>query len=154
MSEKAKDLKKKLFAENKNGTFAASEELLKAADEYAKGYIDFLGKAKTERLAVKEAVALAKAKGFDEFVPGKKYSAGDKVYVDNHGKAAIFAVIGKQPVECGMNITAAHVDSPRLDLKPNPLYESNDLGYLKTHYYGGIKNTSGPRFRLPFTALS
>ena len=95
--------------------------------------------AKTEREAVKTAIAMAKAKGFTEFVYGKQYNAGDKVYINNRGKTVAFAVIGKEPVENGVKITAAHIDSPRLDLKPNPLYEDLELALFKTHYYGGIK---------------
>ena len=102
-------------------------------------YRDFLSKGKTERLCVKEAVELAKKAGFTEFSADKKYSAGDKVYVNNHEKSLVFAVIGTEPVENGTRITAAHIDSPRLDLKPNPLYEDSELALFKTHYYGGIK---------------
>ncbi len=68
-----------------------------------------------------------------------KYKCGDKVYLNNRGKAVILCVMGKEPVENGIRLSAAHIDSPRLDLKPNPLYEDNELAYFKTHYYGGIK---------------
>ena len=141
MSEKSKSeqLKEGLFYKRKNGRLVSSEETLKSADEYCEGYKSFLNAAKTEREAVNTAVALAKEKGFTEFVYGKKYNAGDKVFFNNRGKTVAFAVIGKEPVEQGVNITAAHIDSPRLDLKPNPLYEDLDLALFKTHYYGGIK---------------
>lgn len=141
MSEKSKSeqLKEGLFYKRKNGRLISSEETLKNADEYCEGYKSFLNAAKTEREAVNTAVALAKEKGFTEFVYGKKYNAGDKVFFNNRGKTVAFAVIGKEPVEQGVNITAAHIDSPRLDLKPNPLYEDLDLALFKTHYYGGIK---------------
>lgn len=141
MSEKSKSeqLKEGLFYKRKNGRLVSSEETLKNADEYCEGYKSFLNAAKTEREAVNTAVALAKEKGFTEFVYGKKYNAGDKVFFNNRGKTVAFAVIGKEPVEQGVNITAAHIDSPRLDLKPNPLYEELDLALFKTHYYGGIK---------------
>lgn len=141
MSEKSKSeqLKEGLFYKRKNGRLISSEETLKNADEYCEGYKSFLNAAKTEREAVKAAVELAKEKGFTEFVYGKKYNAGDKVFFNNRGKTVAFAVIGKEPVEQGVNITAAHIDSPRLDLKPNPLYEDLDLALFKTHYYGGIK---------------
>ena len=141
MSEKSKSeqLKEGLFYKRKNGRLVSSEETLKNADEYCEGYKSFLNAAKTEREAVNTAVALAKEKGFTEFVYGKKYNAGDKVFFNNRGKTVAFAVIGKEPVEQGVNITAAHIDSPRLDLKPNPLYEDLDLALFKTHYYGGIK---------------
>ena len=139
MSESAKQLKQKLFSKNENGTFKATAEEIAACLEYNKGYMEYLGKAKTERLAVTESIRLAEENGFEEFVPGKKYEAGAKIYYNNHKKSAIFAVIGSAPIEEGMNITAAHIDSPRLDLKPNPLYETNEMALLKTHYYGGIK---------------
>ena len=82
---------------------------------------------------------MAIEKGFKPFEIGKKYNAGDKVYFNNRGKTVAFAVIGELPAEKGVNITAAHIDSPRLDLKPNPLYEELELALFKTHYYGGIK---------------
>ena len=142
MSEKksvSEELKKKLFYSPKNGRLEADGEVLNTADDYCEGYKAFLNSAKTEREAVKTAVAAAKAKGFEEYVRGKAYKSGDKVYINNRGKTVAFAVIGKQPVENGLNITAAHIDSPRLDLKPNPLYEDIELALFKTHYYGGIK---------------
>ena len=141
MSEKTQVelLKEQLFKKNENGRQKASEEVLNKADEYCEGYKAFLDSAKTEREAVKTAVAMAEKAGFTEFELGKKYNAGDKVYINNRGKAVAFAVIGKEAVENGVNITAAHIDSPRLDLKPNPLYEELELALFKTHYYGGIK---------------
>lgn len=141
MSEKTEVeiLREKLFRNTKNGRLSATEETLKKADEYAEGYKAFLDAAKTEREAVTTAINMAQLKGFSEFEFGKKYNAGDKVYINNRGKAVIFAVIGKEAVENGVNITAAHIDSPRLDLKPNPLYEELELALFKTHYYGGIK---------------
>lgn len=141
MSEKSKseELKESLFYKRKNGRLVSGEETLKKADEYCEGYKIFLDNAKTEREAVKTAVAMAEEKGFTEFVYGRKYNAGDKVYINNRGKTLALAVIGKEPVEQGVNITAAHIDSPRLDLKPNPLYEDLELALFKTHYYGGIK---------------
>ena len=141
MSEKTEVelLKEKLFKNRKNGRLEASEEALAKADEYCEGYKAFLDSAKTEREAVTISVSLAEKAGFKEFKIGEKYNAGDKVYINNRGKAAAFAVIGKEPVENGVNITAAHIDSPRLDLKPNPLYEELELALFKTHYYGGIK---------------
>ena len=141
MSEKTQVelLKEQLFKKNENGRQKASEEVLNKADEYCEGYKAFLDSAKTEREAVKTAVDMAEKAGFTEFELGKKYNAGDKVYINNRGKAVAFAVIGKEAVENGVNITAAHIDSPRLDLKPNPLYEELELALFKTHYYGGIK---------------
>ncbi|MBO5021252.1 MAG: aminopeptidase, partial [Clostridia bacterium] len=134
MSEKTEVelLKEKLFKSNKNGRLEASEETLNKADEYCEGYKAFLDAAKTEREAVSVSVSMAEKAGFKEFKLGEKYNAGDKVYINNRGKAAAFAVIGKEPVENGVNITAAHIDSPRLDLKPNPLYEELELALFKT----------------------
>ena len=141
MSEKtaAEQLKEQLFLKRKNGRLTSDEAVLNKAQEYCEGYKDFLNRAKTEREAVKAAVKAAEEKGFKKFEYGKTYDAGDKVYINNRGKTLALAVIGKQPVENGVNITAAHIDSPRLDLKPNPLYEDVDLALFKTHYYGGIK---------------
>jgi len=135
----AEQLKDRLYYKRKNGRLVSSDETLNKADEYCEGYKSFLNKAKTEREAVKAATEMAKANGFSEFCHGKVYKAGDKVYINNRGKTLALAVIGEQPVEQGVNITAAHIDSPRLDLKPNPLYEDTDLALFKTHYYGGIK---------------
>ncbi len=108
-------------------------------DGYIDGYIGFLNDAKTEREFVVKSIELLEKNGFKEYVVGKTYAAGDKVYYNNKKKSLIAAVIGSEPLENGVNITAAHIDSPRLDLKPNPLYEDGELGYFKTHYYGGIK---------------
>lgn len=132
-------LREQLSYKRKNGRLYSDESIANAADSYCDGYKAFLDKAKTEREAAKAAMEMAKAAGFTEFEYGKKYSAGDRVFFNNRGKTVAFAVIGKQPVENGVNITAAHIDSPRLDLKPNPLYEDVDLALFKTHYYGGIK---------------
>ena len=139
MSDEIKKLKEKLFYEKRNGLLKVDENTLDKIQEYCEGYKVYLDKAKTEREAVAAAVALAEEKGFEPFVIGKEYNAGDKVYFNNRGKTVAFAVIGKQSSEKGINITAAHVDSPRLDLKPNPLYEELELALFKTHYYGGIK---------------
>lgn len=140
MSENmVEQLKKELFLERKNSRTVQSEETLKACDEYCEGYKNYLDKAKTEREAVKVSIEIAKKAGFKEFEYGKNYLPGDKVYINNRGKTVAFAVIGTEPVEKGVNICAAHIDSPRLDLKPNPLYEEIELALFKTHYYGGIK---------------
>ncbi len=139
-----KELKEKLFLKHDNGLLSATEEENKRIFEYCEGYKSFLNSAKTEREAVKAAVALAEKKGFKPFSRDNKYSAGDKVYFNNRGKTVAFAVIGKQDCESGFNITAAHIDSPRLDLKPNPVYEEIELALFKTHYYGGIKKYQWP----------
>ena len=132
-------LKEKLCLKQKNCRLNADDSTLAKADSFCENYKAYLNIARTERLAIREAISLAIAKGFVEFEPGKTYNPGDKVYVNNRKKAAIFAIIGKEPVENGVNISAAHIDSPRLDLKPNPLYEDSDIALLKTHYYGGLR---------------
>lgn len=132
-------LSEKLTYSAPNAGEKLSEAELKIADDFCEGYKDFLNAAKTERESVNYFVAMAEKEGFTAFDPDKKYFAGDKVYYNNRGKALILAVIGKKSVADGVRIVAAHVDSPRLDLKPNPLYEDNDMALFKTHYYGGIK---------------
>ncbi len=102
-------------------------------------YKSFLDNGKTERECVKEAVALAEEKGYRDLSTVSSLKAGDKVYVTNYGKAVAFYHIGKGDIAEGMNILGAHIDSPRLDIKMNPLYESDGIVYLDTHYYGGIK---------------
>ena len=139
MSDAVKELREKLFYEKKNGLLKADEATLDSMQKYCEGYKSYLDAAKTEREAVATAIAMAEAKGFVPFVIGNKYNAGDRVYFNNRGKTVAFAVIGKESADKGINITAAHVDSPRLDLKPNPLYEELELALFKTHYYGGIK---------------
>lgn len=132
-------LKEKLFNKRINGGKELSEEVINDVDNFCENYKDFLNKSKTEREAVNTAIKLAKEKGFQEFDVNKKYNPGDKVYVNNRGKSVIFTVIGKKGTKEGVKIAAAHIDSPRLDLKPNPLYELSDIAMFKTHYYGGIK---------------
>lgn len=132
-------LKEKLFYTRKNAAAACSAEEIAAADAFCEGYKAFLNAAKTEREAVTYTVKKAEACGFVPFVRDKKYAAGEKVYYNNRGKSVIFAVIGKKPLSAGVRLSAAHIDSPRLDLKQNPLYEDGQLALFKTHYYGGIK---------------
>lgn len=139
-----KELKEKLFLNRKNGLLKADEQVIAAAQNYCEGYKAFLDDAKTEREAAKAAIALAESKGFTAFDRSKSYKCGDKVYFNNRGKTVAFAVIGKESPESGVNITAAHIDSPRLDLKPNPLYEEIELALFKTHYYGGIRKYQWP----------
>ena len=108
-------------------------------EDYSRRYTEFLSTCKMEREATDWAVAEAEKHGFKAFVPGMALSSGDKVYYNNRGKSICLAVLGQETLDKGALICAAHVDSPRMDLKPNPLYEDSELGYLKTHYYGGIK---------------
>ena len=141
MEEKtvAQSLKEELFLDNKNGYFKISEKDEENIENFAKGYVEFLNSSKTERLCVKNAIKMAKDNGFVEFDENRKYNVGDKVFVNQRDKAVILSVIGARPVADGVRIVAAHIDSPRIDLKANPLYEADELGYFKTHYYGGIK---------------
>lgn len=135
----AEQLREELTYKPQNGFAAMSEEEIKRADEFCEDYKSFLNAAKTEREAVVEAVKLAEIAGFVPFEKGKVYASGQKVYRVNRGKAIILAVIGSRPVSEGVRLAIAHIDSPRLDLKPNPLYEADELALFKTHYYGGIK---------------
>lgn len=135
----AEQLREELTYKPKHGAAAMSEEEIKRADEFCENYKEFLNTAKTEREAVIEAVKLAEIAGFVPFEKGKVYTAGQKVYKVNRGKAVILAVIGSKPLSDGVRLAIAHIDSPRLDLKPNPLYEADELALFKTHYYGGIK---------------
>ena len=102
-------------------------------------YLNFLNKGKTERECVKEAILLAEGKGYKDIATVSKLKSGDKVFVSNYGKAIAFYQIGEEDISLGMNILGAHIDSPRLDIKMNPLYEDNGIVYLDTHYYVGIK---------------
>ena len=135
----AKELKEKLFMQKKNAYLRMTDADIKKCEKFCEGYKEFLDSAKTEREAVGFIERAAKAKGFTEFDKNKTYKPGDKVYRVNREKAVVLAVIGKAPITDGVNLIAAHIDSPRLDMKQNPLYEKDELGYFKTHYYGGIK---------------
>lgn len=141
MSDKTEGqlLKEKLFYNTKNIYDVFTGENLAEMKIYADGYIRFLDSSKTEREAVKCGIAMAEAEGYIPFEFGMKLEKGGKYYYNNRGKALYVFAVGTKPLTEGIHIMAAHVDSPRLDLKQNPLYESNNIGYLKTHYYGGIK---------------
>ena len=139
MSEKSAGemLKEKLFNKKENGwnTVKNKEDIFR----YAKGYIEFMNAAKTEREIVKQSKKMAEDRGFKDIKEFETLKPGDKVYHINRDKSMYLAIIGKEEIEKGVNIVGAHADSPRLDLKPNPLYEDGEFAYLKTHYYGGIK---------------
>ena len=137
-------LREQLFYTKKHAAEILSEAELNEAFEFCKGYRRFLDYAKTERRAVSFTERLLKENGFVEFEAGKKYKTGDKVYKNNRGKAMIIAVIGEKPLSEGVKISAAHIDSPRLDLKQVPVYEDNEIAYFKTHYYGGIRKYQWP----------
>lgn len=141
MSEKtqAENLKKELFYDAPHVANVLSDDELATADNFCEGYIDFMNECKTEREVTKYMKDLAIKKGFKEFDKKTKYNPGDKVFYVNRDKCIILCVIGKNPICDGVHIAAAHIDSPRIDLKPNPLYEDNEIALFKTHYYGGIK---------------
>ncbi len=142
MSEKTigQEMLDKLSYKKKNVFEEASPEKIKAIYEYSNGYMRFLDNAKTEREATAEAIALAKANGYSEYKIGDKIAVGDKKYLNQHGKSLILFSVGENDIEAeGVRILAAHIDSPRLDLKQVPMYEDGGMGFLKTHYYGGVK---------------
>lgn len=127
-----------LMKKKKNGYLIYPDDQ-KAAYDYCEAYKKFLNKSKIERFCVEEAVKIAMEAGFVKFEYGKNYNPGDKIYFVQHDRAVIFAVVGSASVTEGFNITAAHVDCPRLDLKQVPMYEDGGLTLLKTHYYGGVR---------------
>ncbi len=131
-------LEEQLCFQFKNIGMERPEEVEKA-QAFAEGYKTFLDHSKIERECVRYTEKLAKEAGYQVFARGKKYSAGDKVYYINRGKNIILTTFGRKPLTEGVHFNIAHIDSPRLDLKPNPLYEQDELSYLKTHYYGGIR---------------
>ena len=130
-----------MIHENAWTTYSADD--LKELEALSADYIDFLNNGKTERECAQLIVEMAKKKGYrdlaDVIANGEKLGSGDKIYIVNMGKMVMMLNIGKDIINDGMNILGAHIDSPRLDLKQKPLYESEELVYLDTHYYGGIK---------------
>lgn len=141
MSEKNEknEKKEKLFYKQKNVFDLMSDDDKTAAYAYGEDYKHFLDNCKTERLGVKYTISLAEKAGFKPYVFGSEIKAGDRLYFTNRAKAIILSVIGTKPLDEGLRISAAHIDSPRLDLKQLPLYEDAEMAMLKTHYYGGIK---------------
>ena len=141
MSEKTQgeELKEILFNTKKNGWENTSDEEKEKIFNYCQGYMDFLNRSKTEREIVKNAEQMARERGYRDISEFESLNPGDKVYYVNRGKNLFLAVIGTESIENGVNIIGSHADSPRLDLKPNPIYEDKEFAYFKTHYYGGIK---------------
>ena len=131
-------LQEKLCYQMKNIGMERPEEMEKA-QSFCEGYKTFLDNAKIEREAVRYTKKLAEDAGYTPFSRGKRYKTGEKVYYDNRGKNIILTTFGKKPLLEGLHFNIAHIDSPRLDLKPNPLYEKEEISFFKTHYYGGIK---------------
>ena len=139
MEKKYEEQRKSLLYTPKNGYAAMTDSDKAEMNDYARRYMDFLDTAKTERESVREVIRQAEAAGFQPFTPGMTLTPGTKVYRDVYGKAINLAVIGQKSLAEGTRITAAHIDNPRIDLKPNPLYEEDEMAFFKTHYYGGIK---------------
>ena len=133
------NLEEKLVNKTQNGWINVDTRKKEAIFSFSKNYMDFLNKAKTEREFVVEAKKMADENGYKDISTFEKLNVGDKVYFINRDKSMYLAIIGEENIEKGLHIIGSHIDSPRLDLKPNPLYEDTELAYLKTHYYGGIK---------------
>ena len=142
MSEKTigQEMLDKLSYKKRNIYEEATPEKIKAIYDYAEGYKTFLDNSKTEREATETAIEMAKADGFTEYKLGDKLVKGDKKFLNQHGKSLILFKVGEKDLETdGIRIIAAHIDSPRLDLKQVPMYEDSGMAFLKTHYYGGVK---------------
>ena len=139
MEEKENKLRDELFYQQKQGYDLIDVDERLKLEAYSEDYKAFLNASRTEREAVREGIRQAEESGFVPYVRGMELQPGTKVYKSIRGKALMLAVMGKRSLAEGANIAAAHVDSPRLDLKQLPLYEDHELAYFKTHYYGGIK---------------
>ncbi len=133
------ELKEKLFLTQKNAYNVLNKDEIDAAYDYCNGYMDFLRNVKTEREAVVLTEKILRENGFKPFEYGATYKCGDKLFLNNRGKAIYIIVVGSDSLDEGISIAAAHVDSPRIDLKQHPLYEDSGMAFFKTHYYGGIK---------------
>ena len=133
------DMRTSLFYEQKNGYDLIGTEERKTLEDYCLGYMEFLNNSRTEREAVHNAIAMAEERGFVAYQPGMELRPGMKLYHNNRGKALMLAVIGHKDLSHGAVIAGAHVDAPRLDLKQIPMYESDEMCFFRTHYYGGIK---------------
>ena len=131
--------RKELLNEKKSGWLETDSEKFGKIFEFCNGYMEFLNRSKIEREFAANARKLAEENGFKDINTQENLKPGDKVYFVNREKSVYLAVIGEQKLENGLHIVGAHIDSPRLDLKPNPLYEDGELAYFNTHYYGGIK---------------
>lgn len=136
---RAERLKETLLMEPENIGLRMSDEEIAQANQFCEGYKAFLDQAKTEREAVRYTIEKLRAAGYTEFDPAKQYVAGDKLYLSNRGRALLYCTVGTRPLQEGVRILASHVDSPRIDLKPRPLYEEAQLAMFKTHYYGGVR---------------
>ena len=135
----SEELKNRLFRPIKNGWEEISDQEKNEIFSFCDNYMEFLNTSKTEREFVKNAIKTARENGFKDIAERDHLAPGDKIYYNNRDKSLYLVVIGESAIQEGMNIIGSHVDSPRLDLKPNPMYEDTQLAYFKTHYYGGIK---------------
>ncbi len=135
----SQQLRERLLNIRKNGWDVVDAQQEQAIHAYSEGYKVYLDRGKTERDCVSYTVELARQAGFVELERGMSLTPGMKVYRVNRGKGVNLAVIGTSGLEQGASIVASHIDSPRLDLKPVPLYEDSEMAFLKTHYYGGIR---------------
>ena len=133
------ELRESLLLKKENGYARLTARQREEMEAFSQRYSAFISACKTEREAVVWAAAAAEAHGFRPLVPGMQIQPGDRVYLNNRDKSILLAVVGTEPLKDGVNICAAHIDSPRMDLKPTPLYEDSEIAYFKTHYYGGIK---------------
>ena len=138
-TKKSEKLAERLLAKKKSAFEVLDAETLDCAMKYAEGYKDYLDSGKTEREITKSTEKILREHGYTEYTIGDDLHAGGKYFYNNKGKNIYAFRIGSRPVSEGIRILAAHIDSPRLDLKQNPLYEDSGIGYLKTHYYGGIR---------------
>jgi dephospho-CoA kinase len=139
MDTKKDSVLESLAPKKKHGSLNLSSQDNSAIEKYSKSYSAFLDAGKTERDCVTQSIALAEAKGFHAWSDGEELKPGDKIYFSRLNKSLILAVIGETSLKDGMRLAASHIDAPRLDLKPDPLYEDSGFAMLKTHYYGGIK---------------
>lgn len=139
MTDEMKAKREKLFSSAKNGYDLVDQAALEAMEAYCETYKQYLDNGKTERECAAYTVELAQAQGFVPYQRGMELKPGDKVYRSNRGKSVMLVKIGRQDLSHGAQIVACHIDSPRLDFKPHPLYEDSDFAYGKTHYYGGIR---------------
>lgn len=142
MAEKTigKEIYEKLSYSKKNVFECATSDKVKEIFDYSKGYMNYLDNSKTEREATIATIKILEDAGFSEYKFGDKISVGDKKYLNHHGKSLIAFKIGEEDIEKdGLRLIAAHIDSPRIDLKQVPVYEDSGMGFFKTHYYGGVK---------------
>jgi len=140
----AQQLQEKLQFVSKHAAKSISEKEMEAIFQFSEPYKTFLDSSKTEGCCVETVIEMAQKQGYIEFEPGKNYAPGAKVYVRNRGAAVMLSTIGTRPLTDGLRVIASHIDSPRLDLKPNPLYEAEEIAYFKTHYYGGVRKYQWP----------